>query len=367
MAFILWSTTEPAVGLICSCLPVLRPLYITGLTKLGSSRGWKWYASKTSRSYGYSAGSSGRDKDKSHLTGNTLRSALTFKNKKDKTWFTAMESEMGGPYEEMKASPISPLDKPLPPAYTPRQEEDTGYHTWSWNLLSRPRNENTAPKLTRSPTARDSAPPVTTRTSSRAGNNSILASGASFKGKVFSSRLKTHTPILDRDQQSSTQSDRWRSPPLTVESSPSKWRSPTQSPKSEADSWTSPSLVPTRRVSTRGALQEPISESTNDAFALPSRPRATARVESSERTSPPKLRIRTQDNILPTPALPPKFGSGDSYPGWSHGTRDGAVSRAVAEGSPRPRSNSGGTMWPSTEPDITRKEVEAAILRGHAT
>ena len=45
-AFITWSITEPAVGLICACLPISRPLYRLGVGKIGA--GWAKLRNKRS-------------------------------------------------------------------------------------------------------------------------------------------------------------------------------------------------------------------------------------------------------------------------------------------------------------------------------
>lgn len=187
LSFILWSITEPAVGLICSCLPVLRPLFTGGLIKLGSSHGRSWYTSKRSKSNEYSGGSSKRDQKKSNMTGT---------------------------YEEMQ-TPLSSFDKPLPPAYSPLQEKDTGYHTWSWNALSRPRHENNSPKLTRSPRERD-VPALGRSPSFPSPENRPFGQGLSSP-----SRLKTNSPILDKSPKPSSPSDNLDSPCRTIENSSS--------------------------------------------------------------------------------------------------------------------------------------------------
>ena len=261
---------------------------------------------------------------------------------------------MAGPYEEMQ-SPISLFDKPLPPAYSPRQEEDVGYHTWSWNLLSRPRNEKNSPKLKRSPTARDSATLWRSPRLSSAGNRTTLT-GGKRKDDLSPPRRETDTTIQDKSPKPRSRFDDWSSPPRTAKTAPSQKRSPVHSPRSDADSWASPSLVPIRHVSQCDVRQRPVPVSPDGSFILPPRPRAMARIESNERMAPPKLKIRTQYN---TP--PPKITSD-----WDHGPRDGAVSRTGEQTLPRMRSDSDETVWPYVVPDITREEVEAAIFRGHA-
>ena len=358
LSFILWSTTEPAVALICSCLPVLRPLYTTGMAKLGSSRGpWNWYASKRSKSYGDLGGSAGKDKEKSYLGGSTLRSDETAKNKEGLSWLKTTDSEAAGGYQQMQ-SPISPLDKPLPPAYSPPYQEDTGYHTWTWNLLSRPRNENHSPNLTRSPKVRDSATPWQPPTWSDSGVHTSVSAGRRIKRKNSPPRLKTHTPILDTRPQPQSQFSDWNSPPRTAKSHLIKWArpSPMQSPRSDCDSWASPSLIPTRHISKRDIHPaNRISSIDSNSPILPSKPRPVARVEteSTERLTPPKLNIRTANNS-PAPPTPLRKPSPPTNEGRNSRRRanshiaDWAESHAM--GSPRGRSNSDETLWPSVAP-----------------
>lgn len=59
--FIIWSTTEPAVALICACLPITRSLLATGVSKISSWTGPSWLgfgksqSIKSTRSLGLSA------------------------------------------------------------------------------------------------------------------------------------------------------------------------------------------------------------------------------------------------------------------------------------------------------------------------
>ena len=89
-----------------------------------------------------------------------------------------------------------------------------------------------------------------------------------------------------------------------------------------------------------------------------------ARRETDERTRPPKLKIRTQNNGPFTPAPPRGSPMPQSQTNVHHNYQAEAVG-----GLPLKRSNAGNAITPSAVqpvPEITRKEVEAAILRGHA-
>ena len=337
---------------------------MTGIVKLGSSRGWTWYTSKRSRSYSSSADSSKREREKSNLAESTMRSPAAPKPKNHKVWLKTTETEMTGPYEEVH-SPISPLDNPLPPSYSPRRDEDVGYHTWSWNLLSRPRNEKNAPKLTRSPTARDSAtpwkPPNVPSVESR-----TTVSGRKPKENSSLPRSKIHIPSPDESLKPRSQLDSWSSVPRTAKATPSRPRSLVPGSISDNDSRASPSSLPTRHVSQCAVRQRSGPVSPDGSFIVPSRPRPIARIESNERITPPKLKIRTQNNTPLPPTPPSKITSPSSYTSQHQGFRDGAVSRAEEPALPRMRSDSGETVWPHVIPEITREEVEDAIFRGHA-
>ena len=295
-----------------------------------------------------------------------MRSPAKTKSKHHKGWLTTTETEITGPYEQMH-SPISPLDKPLPPAYSPRQEEDVGYHTWSWNLLSRPRNERNAPRLTRSPTTRDNTAPWRSPSLPNADIRTTMTSGkCNGTENITSPRVKTSTPATKATPDLHNQLDKWSSPPWTANTTHSQMQSPAHSPKSDASSWASPSFVLRRHVSQCDVRQRLVPGLPDDGFVPLSRPRAMAPIESNERKTPPKLRIRTQNNNTPPLAPPSQILSPSSCTDQDYGLRDDAVSRVGEHALPRMRSESDETVWPYVVPDITKEEVEAAIIRGHA-
>ncbi len=366
LGLVLWSTTEPAVALICSCLPVMRPLYTTGLKRLGSSRGWTWNMSKRSKTSDYSTGSSGQDKEDSNMTGSTLRSPITTKTKNDKFYWKITDAEISGPYQEMH-SPNLPLDKPLPPAYSPRQEEDTGYHTWSWNLLSRPRSENKAPKLTRSPTVRDSAVPWRSPISPETGVRTTV-SGGKWSNKITPIHLKTKSPPPTKFPYPRRQFDNWSSLPDNARTSLSQKRPPLQIPKGGATiSAPPPSPAPLRHVAKCDVRHRSIAGSPDGGFILPPKPRSVARTENEERIKPPKLTVRTADDSSPPlGSSPPKFSSPTAYKGWDRGPRDGTGDMSGERLLPNMRPVSNLTIWPSREGNVTERDVEVAVGKGLA-
>lgn len=291
---ILWSAIEPAVAFICSCLPVLRTLYTHGVAKLGSRTPWSWYSSKRS------AGPVSKDPNNLNYTGTTLRSDLTAKNVDEKSWLKMADPEvavqpMDGSSEAL--SPTSPLEKPLPPAYTPNLERDTGYHTWSWNLLSRLRDEHIAPSLTRASLIKETGTPWRNDGSKSPEKKTTSGFFTRFSSKSAeqASALPFHEPKTDQpikpDRQELTISPPSRNSAknslgirVTRPSSPEK-----RSHSNSYDSWASPSSVPPKKFFL------------SDADKQPARPKPVARLESSDGGEPsmvpPKLAIRTKTTL----------------------------------------------------------------------
>lgn len=127
LAFIVWSTTEPAVALICACLPVLRPLYTTGLAKLNSTRAsWGRYHSRKSGSYVTTGNSTSK--------GNHPMRASIWKPKPTST--ISSNPNMDYAKEEVARPPfVGPPVVKSPPSYSQRLN---GEHHIPFNWASKP-------------------------------------------------------------------------------------------------------------------------------------------------------------------------------------------------------------------------------------
>ena len=324
---------------------MLRPLYISGFAKITSRGPWSWYQSRKSKSYGTSggsggtSGSSGKNGAQSDLTEPTLRSVPNTISLEKKSWLKSSDAEIGvrpldDPYSNA-SSPISPLDKPLPPAYAPPGHGDTGYHTWSWNLLSRPRDENKTPSLSRRTLIEENGHPFRISSTYPDRSTSKRVPTIPFRSKSSSNcctppQLKTHTPILDRDP---APHDRTQHDPLSPTPPPPfspgsfgpappqtpyplTWRDPKSgSGSSSPAAAPPPPPIPPHRnhshsfsynyyakaVSDRSvALPSPLDSPVSSAPTNPARPKPVARTESrlgrgqeagSRRV--PKLSVRT--------------------------------------------------------------------------
>ena len=340
---ILWSTTEPAVALICSCLPVLRPLYTTGLKRLGASRGWNWYSSKRSKTSDYSPGASSRDKQNTNLSGSTVRSPITPGAKHVKFWSHVNDSEMSRPYEEIH-SPDLHLDKPLPPAYSPRQEEDTGYHTWSWNLLSRPRHEEKAPKLTRSPTVKNGAISWRSPTSPETGVRTTV-SGGFWGNKISPLRFKSQPSKQSKPPNPRSRSDNWGASAGTAMSSISKAWSPIPNLSGDVYTHPAPSPLPPMRHVSKCDVRHHSTGSPEGGFLLPPKPRPIAWIESEERTAPPRLTVRTASS--PPPNSPSSFAGPGAHNSWNCDPRLVVSDQSRERMTPGARRGSDVTLWPA--------------------
>lgn len=277
------------MAIICSCLPVLRPLYTHGFAKIGSRTPWSRLSSKRSEQYG-SHGTPGRSRNKdqtdTNYTGTTLKSDGDPQNTDDKKWFDATDAEIGFARSDERSatqSPVSPLDKPLPPAYTECQG-DTAYHTWTWNLLSRPRDERKSPTLTRQTIIKETGYPwresIHTASSSR--NHVPAATSRSLTGTSdsYPLRLETHTPILDRSPNASSSQQPWSAGNTSTNASPT------------------PSSF-SRPLSKRSSLSmRPLPLNSSQQ---PARPKPVAREDrvGPRSTSAPKLAVRSQPSSPP--------------------------------------------------------------------
>ena len=335
-------------------MPVLRPLYTNAFAKLGSTRGWNSYPWKSSRSHGSSAIYSSKSKGPSILSGNTSHPALASKDIRHGKWAKVTETDSEGRYEDMK-SLASPIDKPLPPAYSFSPEEDTGYHTWSWNLLSRPRKETLAPKLTRSPNLRDCAPSNVVRKASSARDGAAVVGNGKFWGRASLPRLKKQTLEVSKRRSTTRQPDERRSPlkEAKTSTSPSRWQSPSHSPISEADSWASPSMVPTKHVSRDDMMQRPIPGSPDDGFSIQPRSQSKAQEEDATQQRP----------------AGPRLGTNNQWPLRASSAQSAIAISKTDSTCDKPtgtRSFSSEVIEPPTVPHNARETVRAAISRGYA-
>ena len=82
LAFTVWSTSEPAVGLVCACLPVMAPLYLTLVARI--SKSWSWV---TSRQNSRSSNSGNLAKGR-HFSGPTTTAEKTQAGDPDSSWYS---------------------------------------------------------------------------------------------------------------------------------------------------------------------------------------------------------------------------------------------------------------------------------------
>ena len=137
-AFVIWSTTEPAVGLICACLPVMRPLYTTGLRKFSSSWAFSWTRSWTRSRKSSLFPSSGYSKDLSNATTAVDKSIdKTQVGEPETSWYShhPAKSSRGSSKHDTSNLSLS-ISKPLPPIYPERRSSRSLPH-----YASSPRSE----------------------------------------------------------------------------------------------------------------------------------------------------------------------------------------------------------------------------------
>ena len=314
LTFVIWSTVEPGVAIICSCLPVLRPLYSKGIARFGFHGPWAKYLSKRSQSYG-TPRASRKEHQRSSLTGTTLRSQDAIKHPDDKSWLKISDTELGIRAVENPSgaqSPISPLDKPLPPAYEP-PEGDTAYHTWTWNLLNRERDEVKAPTLSRATMIKENGhpwkiEPVQTKPEKKKERQSKRISFKRFTSRLGPApRLETHTPILDRSPNPTVPvSPDCRNPPLgfrrhSLERRRSDVHASTAQPGS-ANSGRAKGSSPSPYFSSPTVRSRPLFHPgpLNDP-AQPSKPKPVARenIDIAQRVDPPRLTVRSSSTTSP--------------------------------------------------------------------
>ena len=356
----MWSTTEPAAALICCCLPVLRPLYTRGLKKLGPSHAWSSYISRRAKTNELPTGSF--DKDSAIMTGKTWRSPTPAQAKKGKPWSKTADTEMSGTYEEM-FTPLHTLNKPLPPAYSPRQEEEEkiSHHTWSLNLLSRSKDERKSPKLTMPPTVRDSVAPWRSPTSPETGVRTTVTSGK-WGDKVAPIRLKTQKSTSKKSSSQQSQLDNWTSPSWTAKTSISQTISLVPNPRGPTTPVISPSTsMPIRHVVTADERHPSTPRSPEGGFILPPKPQP--RIES-EGTVPPRSILRTANRSVPPPDFDPAFSSPTVYNDRNQVLRESIDSpRGERTFYDDGRPVSEMSTEPSVEMDVTQGDIEAVIPR----
>ena len=115
LGFITWSITEPAVGLICACLPITRPLY-----RAGAESFRLLLARLRNRRSGYSSQSDGDRKD--HLL-DTLTAPVSAKilrvQEIEQSWYRP-DSDRGRSSSEEKRAAESRMPVPSPIIVDPR-------------------------------------------------------------------------------------------------------------------------------------------------------------------------------------------------------------------------------------------------------